>query len=207
LRSASTFSDREISTAALFLERLNNGLPLCSVRAGMAEADQHLRRSGDVATLSKGAIERRALRTIASIEAVKGVVAIAAGLGLLSLVNRDLHHMAAALIGHVGLDPGASYPVMILRDIDVLHDARPRTILLAAGSYAAVRFAEAYGLWNVRRWGEWLGAVSGAVYVPFEIQHWIHRPSAVAATVIVVNIAVVVFLVWQLSRARVGSVP
>ncbi|MGB2815585.1 MAG: DUF2127 domain-containing protein [Burkholderiaceae bacterium] len=191
----------------MLLERLNNCLPPCSVRVGMPEADQHLQRSGHLPALSKGAIERRALRTIASIEAVKGVVAIAAGLGLLSLVNRDLHHMAAALIGHVGLDPGASYPAMILHDIDVLHDARPRTILLAAGGYAAVRFAEAYGLWNVRRWGEWLGAVSGAVYVPFELQHWMHRPSAFATTVIVVNIAVVVFLFWQLWRASVGAVP
>jgi uncharacterized membrane protein (DUF2068 family) len=54
---------------------------------------------------------------------------------------------------------------------------------------------------------DWLGALSGAVYVPFEIQHCIHRPSAVAATVIVVNIAVAVFLFWQLWRAHVGSVP
>lgn len=173
----------------------------------MPETDRHLQSRADSPALAKSALQRRALRTIASIEAVKGVVAIAVGLGLLSLVHRDLHHMAAALIGYVGLDPGASYPAMFLHDVDVLHDTRLRTILLAAGGYAAVRFAEAFGLWNARHWGEWLGALSGAIYVPFEIQHWIHRPSAVATTVIVVNMVVVAFLFWQLWRERVGSIP
>jgi uncharacterized membrane protein (DUF2068 family) len=42
---------------------------------------------------------------------------------------------------------------------------------MAAGSllYAALRFAEAFGRWRGRRWAQWLGAASGAIYVPFEV--------------------------------------
>ena len=40
---------------------------------------------------------------------------------------------------------------------------------MTALTYSAIRFTEAYGLWRERRWAEWLSAVSGAIYLPFEI--------------------------------------
>jgi uncharacterized membrane protein (DUF2068 family) len=45
-----------------------------------------------------------------------------------------------------------------------------------------------------------LGALSGALYVPFELQHLIHRPSALTLAVLTANVAVVGFLVWRLRR-------
>ncbi len=59
---------------------------------------------------SSDAAGQRALRTIAILEAVKGVVALLAGLGLLGLLHHDLHRAAVSLIGHVGLNPGERYP-------------------------------------------------------------------------------------------------
>ena len=50
---------------------------------------------------------RRTLRTIAVFEALKGSLALIAGVGVLGLLHRDLHQIATALIGHVGLSPGA----------------------------------------------------------------------------------------------------
>jgi uncharacterized membrane protein (DUF2068 family) len=154
---------------------------------------------------AQGVARRLALRSIAGFEAVKGVVALAAGMGLLGLLHRDLHHLAASLIGHIGLDPDARYPAMILRDIDQLRGVNLRSLLLAVSGYALVRFAEAYGLWNGRPWGEWLGALAGALYLPFELRHMIHRPSLATAAVIAFNIAVVGFLSWQLWLQRRGS--
>jgi len=148
---------------------------------------------------------RLALRTIAGIELVKGVVALAACVGLLGLLHHDLHGVAASLIGHVGLDPGAHYPSMILHDIDLLRDANLRSLMLAVWAYALVRFVEAYGLWNERVWGEWLGALAGALYVPFELRHMIHRPTLATAAVIAFNVAVVGFLGWQLWRQRLAA--
>jgi uncharacterized membrane protein (DUF2068 family) len=145
---------------------------------------------------------RRALRSIAAVEALKGFVALAAGLGLLGLVHRDLHHLAASLIGHIGLDPGDRYPAMLLRTVDVLRSANLRSILLAVTAYSSVRFLEAYGLWCNRTWGEWLGALSGALYVPFELRHLAYRPTVATAVVIALNIGVVGFLAWQIWRER-----
>jgi len=156
-------------------------------------------------TLTQGVAKQRALRSIAATEAFKGFVALAAGLGLIGLLHRDLHHVAAALIGHIGLDPGARYPALFLHEVDLLRDANSRSLLLAAAGYALVRFLESYGLWHERAWGEWLGALSGALYVPFELRHLIHRPTVATAIVIAANIVVVGFLVWQIwSRRRVS---
>jgi uncharacterized membrane protein (DUF2068 family) len=156
-------------------------------------------------TLAQGVAKQRALRSIAAIEAFKGFVALAAGLGLIGLLHRDLHQVAAALIGHIGLDSGAQYPAMFLHEVDLLRDANLRSLMLAAAGYALVRFLESYGLWHGLAWGEWLGALSGALYVPFEMRHLIHRPTVATAVVIAANIVVVGFLVWQIwSRRRVS---
>ena len=61
---------------------------------------------------------RRTLRTIAAFEALKGAVALVAGVGVLGLLHNDLHQIAVALIGHVGLSPGAHYPALLLAGID-----------------------------------------------------------------------------------------
>jgi len=145
---------------------------------------------------------RRALRAIAVFEAFKGALAIAASLGLLSLLRHDLHRMAAELIGHFGLDPGDHYPRMILHYADVLADTNVRSLILLATGYVLLRFAEAYGLWRQYAWGEWLGALSGGLYIPFELRHMLSRPSLLSASVLAINVLVVGFLAFELWRRR-----
>ncbi len=147
---------------------------------------------------------RQALRAIAAFEALKGFAALAASLGFVGLLHHDLHHVVASLIGHIGLKPGDRYPAMVLTDIDQLLSADLRPLLLAATAYVLVRFTEAYGLWKDRWWGEWLGALSGALYIPFELWHFAHHPSVASAAVALANMAVVGFLGQQLWRRRQG---
>jgi uncharacterized membrane protein (DUF2068 family) len=149
--------------------------------------------------------EPRTLRAIAVFEAFKGTVALAASLGFLGLLHRDLHQMAASLIGHVGLNPGDRYPALLLGDLDRLLHSDLTSLLTAASAYVTVRFLEAYGLWKQRAWGEWLGALSGALYVPFELRHFLQSPTAMSAFVMAANVAVVTFLGWQLRQRRLQS--
>jgi len=149
---------------------------------------------------------RGTLRSIAAFEGLKGVLAIAATLGLLSLMHHDLHHLAATLIGHLGLSPGDHYPALLIHYSDLAQDTDRRELALLAAGYVSVRFAEAYGLWRERIWGQWLGALSGALYVPFEAQHFVFQPSVAGAVVLLANLAVVGFLGYQLwSERRRGA--
>jgi uncharacterized membrane protein (DUF2068 family) len=147
---------------------------------------------------------RRALRTIAVFEAVKGVAALAASLGFVGLLHHDLRRFVAELIGHFGLDPGGRYPALLLRYADTLADANLRWLLLLAAGYVVLRLAEAYGLWHQRSWGQWLGALSGGLYIPFEVRHQLYAPSLVGAVVLVGNLLVVAYLALLVWRERRG---
>jgi uncharacterized membrane protein (DUF2068 family) len=66
--------------------------------------------------------------------------------------------------------------------------------------YSFLRFLEGYGLWRERHWAEWFAAISAGLYLPLEIQHVVHRPGALNAVIIVVNVLVVVYLVKLLKQ-------
>jgi uncharacterized membrane protein (DUF2068 family) len=146
---------------------------------------------------------RRALRTIALFEALKGLAALAVLVGVVDLMHRDVHRLVMDLIGRFGLDPHAPYATLLLHYADLLPGANERTMLLLGGGYVALRWSEAYGLWHDRAWGEWLGALSGGLYLPFEASHLLHRPSWSGALVLGANLALVLYLVRVL-RQRQG---
>jgi len=70
-----------------------------------------------------------------------------------------------------------------------------------------VRFVEGYGLWRDRRWAEWFGAISGAVYLPTEIYELWEKVTWLRVTVFVVNCVVVWYLVQLLVRRQTHSEP
>jgi uncharacterized membrane protein (DUF2068 family) len=140
-------------------------------------------------------------------EAVKGLAALAVSLGLLGLLRHDLRGFVAGLIEQFGLDPGQHYPSIFLHYADMLARADLRSLVLLATAYVTLRFAEAYGLWRQRVWGEWLGALSGALYVPFELHHLMREPTMLGATVLVVNLAVVAYLAFMVWSGRRHCVP
>jgi uncharacterized membrane protein (DUF2068 family) len=144
---------------------------------------------------------RNALRAIALFEALKGVAAIAAGAGLLSLAHQDLRAIAYALIGHFHLNPDAHYPKLFLDEATWLASADIRQIVFLAIAYAAIRLTECYGLWRDRAWAEWLAALSGGIYLPLEIEHVLAHTTLINLAVLTCNIAVVGYMTLRL-RAR-----
>jgi len=150
--------------------------------------------------LSHPVAVRRTLHAIAAFEAIKGIAAFAAVLGVLDLMHRDVRHLAMELIGHFHLNPEAHYPSVLLHYADLLPGANLHSVVLLASCYIIVRLLESYGLWNDYTWGEWLGSISGGLYIPFEFMHLIHRPSLVTGLVLASNLFLVAFLTIQLWR-------
>jgi uncharacterized membrane protein (DUF2068 family) len=146
--------------------------------------------------------KRRALRAIALFEAIKGIAALAALIGVVDLMHHDVRRLALALIGHFNLNPEARYPSILLHYADLLPGANVRALVAIAIGYIVLRLLEAYGLWKDRAWGEWLCALSGGLYLPIEIGHLMHRPSLINAAVLAGNTCMVGFLGYQLWRRR-----
>ena len=157
---------------------------------------------GAMQHISKPATPRRALHAIAYFEGVKGIAAVAASLGLLGLAHHDLRQLAYALIGHFHLNADAHYPKLLLTYAELLGNENLRTVVALAWAYAAIRLAEAYGLWKDRAWAEWLAVLSGALYVPIELNHLVKHVTSINAAVLVGNVGVVAYMAWRLERRR-----
>jgi len=137
------------------------------------------------------------LRAVAVIEFVKGALVLVAGAGLLTLVHRDVQDVAENLIRHLHLNPASHAPRIFIDLAGRLSSNDLWLLAIGAGIYAVVRLTEGYGLWRDRLWAEWLGAVSGLIYVPFELHALSKGVTALRLTTLVINLVVV----WVLSDA------
>jgi len=59
---------------------------------------------------------------------------------------------------------------------------------------ASLRFIEALGLWFHRVWAEWLAALSGGVYVPFEIYELAKGVTVLKVATMVINLIIVAYM-------------
>jgi uncharacterized membrane protein (DUF2068 family) len=148
------------------------------------------------------------MQAVALMEAVKGVIVLGAGFGLLTLLHRDVAHIAVSLVTRLHIDPDEHYAGVFLDAAYHVTDKRLWAGAAIAALYSALRLGEGYGLWFERRWAEWLGAFSGAVYVPVEVYELLHKPSWIKAGTLTLNVAVVAYLVWILwSRRQAEPAP
>jgi uncharacterized membrane protein (DUF2068 family) len=75
--------------------------------------------------------------------------------------------------------------------------SRGTLTLLAVGAlaYAAVEVVEGTGLWLGRRWGEYFAMVATCAGLPLEIDDLAHRVTVTALILLLVNLALVVYLI------------
>ena len=145
---------------------------------------------------------RKGLRTVALIEATKGVVVLIVGFGLLSFLSRDAEEFAGHLVNRLHLNPAHHYPQVFIQAMADLNNTHLWLIAGFAAFYATLRFFEAYGLWHARRWAEWFAALSGGIYVPYELYELSHRASWLKFGALVINLIIVGYMVWLLTEAR-----
>lgn len=142
------------------------------------------------------------IRAVAYFEAFKGVLALLAASGLLLLASDGVHDLVVRLAQHGHLNPASRDPHVLFSLIaDV---SRPDLLLMAAGAlgYATIRFFESYGLFRERAWAEWLAAVSGGIYVPFELLALWRHPGWLSLLILLVNLLVVAVVVRALILRR-----
>jgi uncharacterized membrane protein (DUF2068 family) len=142
------------------------------------------------------------LRAVAVYEAAKGALVLVAGFGLLSLVHHDVQYFAEQLIAHLHLNPAKGYPRIFIDAASQVTSTRLWMFAAFALGYAAVRWIEAYGLWLGRRWAEWFAALSGALYVPFELYGLVRGVTWTKILLLAVNVCIVVYLIQVLSRYK-----
>lgn len=113
-----------------------------------------------------------------------------------TLLHQDFLRIVAAVQG------GAGGPVRtggtITRELTHLFTISTRNLELtgaALAGYAVLEGVEAVGLWKGKRWAEYLTFVATALLVPLEIYEIARKPTALKAVTLLINVAIVVYLI------------
>ena len=144
------------------------------------------------------------VRLVAGFEAGKGLLVLGAGFGLMMMLHSDLQQLADELVRHLHLNPASRYPRIFLDLVGHAGNVRLWRLAVFAFVYAALRLAEAYGLWRDRQWAQWVAVVSGGMYLPFETYELSVGVTCLKAATFVINVAIVAYLVAHLRRVRAG---
>jgi len=130
------------------------------------------------------------------LEIAKGVGAIVFGVWLLSFREHDIGDMMANLLDRMHVDPAHAFAIKLVSLADKITPEKVEMAAAIAFVYALIRFTEGYGLWNARTWAEWFALISGAAYLPWEIFEFLRRPNWFHATLILINVAVVLYIAY-----------
>jgi uncharacterized membrane protein (DUF2068 family) len=146
------------------------------------------------------------LRLIAIFKLFKAVTLIAVGLGALHFIrDNDAAASVTNLVGRLGFNPGGHYLDQALGKIAQLP---PKDFLdLGIGSfiYAALFLTEGIGLWLAKPWAEWFTAIITGSLIPLEIFEIYRHPTVTKVIVLLLNIAIVVYLVLRIRKERTGG--
>lgn len=144
------------------------------------------------------------IRLIALFEALKGLLALALGFGVMASFGESLSEAAQELVIGLHFDPSRRLPDAFIDSIARVTRDQIWIVVASAIAYSLLRFAEAYGLWNERRWAAWVSALSGGVYLPFEAYELAKGLSWMRVVAALANVAIVAYmamLLWQSRRS------
>jgi uncharacterized membrane protein (DUF2068 family) len=117
----------------------------------------------------------------------------------LTRLHRWSGRIVTALTNQVGETGQGASQSWLERELKKLFDLRPgtlRVLLALALVYAVLEWAEAIGLWLERRWAEYLTVIATAGFLPLEVHELVKRVTALRVVALVVNVALVVWLLW-----------
>ncbi len=144
----------------------------------------------------------RVLILIGVLKLCKGVLFVALGFGLLRLLHRDLYHLAMRLIDTLRFEPSNVFINTLLGDLSLVNDHRLRQLSVFTFSYAALDFLEGSGLVLEKRWAEYVTLVLTAAFLPLEMLKTYYHPTWWKFLLILVNAAIVAYLIWLLPRQQ-----
>jgi uncharacterized membrane protein (DUF2068 family) len=144
----------------------------------------------------------RGLLLIAAFKLLKAVALLALGVGALKLLHRDV----AALVEHwilvFQVDPHNHYIHKLLEKLSIMDDRRLKELSVGTFIYSAVFFTEGIGLALRKRWAEYFTIITTSSFLPVELYELFKHPSIGKGFALLINVAVVAYLLWELRRTR-----
>lgn len=151
-----------------------------------------------------GSQPARGLLLIGLLKLLKALALFALGIGLLSLVHRDAAQAVQQLIEFLRLDGHTRLIERLVAKVAGVDHHTLRRLGVGTLVYATVFGTEGVGLLLGKTWAEYMTVVVTTSFLPIEGYELIEHPSATKALVTLVNIAVVLYLLFEIRRRRVN---
>lgn len=144
----------------------------------------------------------RGLLVIAAFKLVKGLALLAVGIGAHTLIDKDLVAVVDHWVNVFRVDPNNHYLHGLVERLTDLSPHRLRELSLGTFFYAALLLTEGVGLALGKRWAEYFTIIATSSFIPLEIFEIFHHPNITKVVVLLINVAVVWYLVLELRRYR-----
>jgi len=142
------------------------------------------------------------LRLIAAFKLLKGFALLAVGIGALRLLHQDVAGIVEHWINVFRVDPHNHFINRLLEKLAILDDRRLKELSIGTFVYSAVFFTEGIGLALGKRWAEYFTIITTASLLPLEIYELAKHASAGKILALLINLAVVGYLVNELRTSK-----
>ncbi len=145
----------------------------------------------------------RGLQLIAAFKLLKGFALLAVGIGALKLLHTDMAALVEHWINVFQVDPHNHFIHKLLEKLSILDDRRLKELSVGTFIYAAIFFTEGIGLALRKRWAEYFTIIVTSSLLPLEVYALAKHASVGEVFALLINLAVVAYLVRELRRTRV----
>ena len=150
----------------------------------------------------------RGLVAIGMLKLIEAVFFFLVGVGVIHFIHRDLGEAALKLAGRLRVDPDGRMVSWVLDHLDDITAHRLKQIGVFTFFYAGLRVAEGVGLVMEKVWAEHLTVGATTIFLPWEIYEIVKHLDWVRVCLLLANLTVLAYLVWNLRRRRrAGRMP
>jgi uncharacterized membrane protein (DUF2068 family) len=144
----------------------------------------------------------RGLLLIGLFKLAKAIFFFCIGVGAIHLLHKDLEDEVMRWALRFRFDPESRFVALLLDKVDLIDAHRLRQISVATFGYSALALTEGIGLLLEQVWAEYLTLVLTISFLPWELYELARRPDWFRLSLLLINLAVLWYLVWLLRRKR-----
>jgi uncharacterized membrane protein (DUF2068 family) len=141
---------------------------------------------------------------IALFKLTKGILLLIVGIGALKMLHRDVADTVAHWVDILRVDPDNRYIHRLLTHMLAVTPAQLKAMSVGTFIYAALLLTEGIGLLLRKRWAEYFTIITTAGLIPLEIYEIARHVTAAKIAILIINVAIVVYLVARVRQPRRG---
>ncbi len=142
------------------------------------------------------------LRLIGGFKVASALLLVILGVGVLRSINADLHELAHRLVAWIKLDPDNRFIHDAIERVSGIKPHQLREIGAGTILYGLLYGVEGVGLLLRKPWAEYLTVVMTGLLIPLEAYELARKPTAARAVVLVLNVAIVAYLVVVVAKRK-----